>query len=162
MSTALPGSEGSKCDPNLTPLLDMVLQLIMFFMLCANFVNEQINEGIKLPQAIAAKALDKTVDDYHILNVDEKGVTTSGGQTMDSAGKVQTYMRNAYELDKARMNARGKAKEWEAGKGRSLVILRAHKDCTFKQVYDVMTACRIAGYSDIQLRAVKVDPNQFK
>ena len=50
-------SHGSteKCEPNLTPLLDLVLQLVMFFMLCANFVVEQTSDKIKLPEAEAAK-----------------------------------------------------------------------------------------------------------
>ena len=34
-----------------SPLLDLVLQLVMFFMLCANFVMEQVNDTIKLPKA---------------------------------------------------------------------------------------------------------------
>jgi len=31
-------AEGSETDPNLTPLLDVVLQLIMFFLLTVNFL----------------------------------------------------------------------------------------------------------------------------
>jgi biopolymer transport protein ExbD len=65
-----------KCEPNMTPLLDIVLQLVMFFMLCVNFVMEQVNEEVKLPTAIAAKALDRTQEYYHILNIDKKGITT--------------------------------------------------------------------------------------
>ena len=45
----------------------------MFFMLCANFVMEQTNETIKLPEAIAAKPLEKK-DEYIIfLNVNKEG-----------------------------------------------------------------------------------------
>ena len=171
MSASNPNAE-SKCEPNLTPLLDMVLQLIMFFMLCANFVMEQVNESIKLPQAIAAKALDKTVDDYMILNVENANgvaVTTIAGTRLDSPGKVINYMKQEYDRDKQRMVDRGKVKEWEEGKGRSLIILRAdageqdrepkRAGCTFKQVYDVMEACKHAGYTEIQLRTIKADPN---
>ncbi len=35
-----------KADPNLVPLLDLVFQLIMFFMICVNFVSEQVNSDI--------------------------------------------------------------------------------------------------------------------
>ena len=57
-----------RAEPNLVPLLDVILQLVMFFMLCANFVMEQVNEAIKLPDAIAAKPLDKRAGDYLILH----------------------------------------------------------------------------------------------
>ena len=53
------GGEGHVAEPNLTPLLDVVLQLLMFFMMCVNFVNEQVNEDIKLPRSQAVKPMDK-------------------------------------------------------------------------------------------------------
>ena len=34
-------AEGNETDPNLTPLLDVVLQLIMFFMITVNFVRSR-------------------------------------------------------------------------------------------------------------------------
>ena len=53
------GADGEiSAEPNLTPLLDLVLQLIFFFMLCANFVQEDLNEDIQLPTASQAVALD--------------------------------------------------------------------------------------------------------
>jgi len=143
-----------KCEPNLTPLLDVVLQLVMFFMLCANFVMEAVNETIKLPMAIEARALDKDVRDYLILNVDAKGVTTVGTEAFETPPRVRGFLKNQHDLDKART----KPAEWEKGKGRSVVILRAHRDCSFKQVNDVMDVCRAVGYYNLQLRAIKAVP----
>jgi biopolymer transport protein ExbD len=156
MSGSVPGTEGSKADPNLTPLLDLVLQLVMFFMLTTNFIMENVNETIRLPQAIAARALDKTMDNFIILNVNEQGKVLLGrgkdAETLENAIQVTNYMKNLYDLDKART----KPADWEKGKGRSIVILRGHKDCNYKQIDDVMKACQRAGYTDIQLRAIKV------
>jgi len=157
-------SHSDKCEPNLTPLLDMVLQLVMFFMLCANFVMEQVNESVKLPLAIEAKALDKSVDNYIILNVvkplDNNGKYTlpaytdiAGEQYMNSI-QVRNRMRTVMELDQAR----AKPSDWAQGKGRSIVILRASRECRYKEVHDVMSACRQAGFTDIQLRAIKASP----
>ena len=155
MSAAV-GNE-MKAEPNLTPLLDLVLQLVMFFMLVANFVMDQVNETIKLPTAIEAKALDKTVDAYVILNVNQQGKVLLGrsedANVLEGPVQVRQHMKNVFELDKART----KPADWEKGKGRSVIILRAHKDCTYKMVHDVMQACRDAGYTDIQLRAVKAE-----
>src|SRR4029079_343313 len=41
----------SDAEPNLVPLLDLVLQLVMFFMMCANFVMEENDQTIKLPHS---------------------------------------------------------------------------------------------------------------
>lgn len=156
MSGSAPGME-NKCEPNLTPLLDVVLQLVMFFMLCANFVMESVNESIKLPTALEAKALDTSVNNYIILNLSEKGqvlLSKNSTDVLSSQVMVKNYMKTQYEIDKART----KAEEWSKGKGRSLVILRAHKKCDFKMVHDVMAACRQAGYHDVQLRAIRGVP----
>ena len=144
-------SQAEKVEPNLTPLLDMVLQLVMFFMLCANFVMEQSNMDIKLPDAIAARALDSNANDFVILNVDAKGVTTVGKEAFETPGKVAGFLRNQNDFDKAR----AKPADWAAGKGRSIIILRADKGCNYKQVHDVMQVCRKAGYLDVQLRTLK-------
>jgi biopolymer transport protein ExbD len=148
MSTS---SNFEKCEPNLTPLLDVVLQLVMFFMLCANFVMESVNESIKLPVAIESRMLDKNVKNYIILNIDAEGKITVGKDLYDSPARTIGFLRNQYEFDKAR----AKPAEWEQGKGRSVIILRAHKDCNFKQVNDVLEVCRRVGYLNLQLRTIK-------
>jgi len=66
------GSEGA--DPNLTPLLDLVLQLIMFFMITVNFVRaDQFDDAIKLPVATSAIAMDPSAEDLIFLNLYSTG-----------------------------------------------------------------------------------------
>src|SRR5215213_2048934 len=91
-----------KCEPNLVPLLDLVLQLVMFFMLCANFVMEQVNETIKLPQALAAKPFDRKDDKLLFLNVNEKGqvllskLDAEDTLTLDNKAQVKGFMDRRY------------------------------------------------------------------
>jgi biopolymer transport protein ExbD len=144
-----------KCDPNLIPLLDLVLQLVMFFMVCANFVMEQLNESIKLPEAIAAQPLGRK-DDYVIfLNVNKDGQVILS--PLDAIGKdsvltnplaVQSYMKQRYEED---IRAAGGDRSKPA---RSTLIIRADKEAPFEKTYAILKACRTAGYERAQLRAV--------
>ena len=147
-------SHGSteRCEPNFTPLLDLVLQLVMFFMLCANFVMEQTAEDIKLPVAIAAKAIDKTEDEMFFLNVNEQGkVLLTPNQregdtdTLDNEIQVRNYMTRQAEREKKR-----------TGKDRpqAVLILRVDKNARFEKTYEVMKACRMAGYEKVQLRVI--------
>jgi biopolymer transport protein ExbD len=56
---------------NLTPLLDMILQLIMFFMMCVNFVAEQVNANVLLPSSNSAQELQaKTETSVVVVNVE--------------------------------------------------------------------------------------------
>ncbi|MCI0701229.1 MAG: biopolymer transporter ExbD [Planctomycetia bacterium] len=149
-----------KCEPNFTPLLDLVLQLVMFFMLCANFVLDQTNVDIKLPKAVSAKALDQA-DDYTIyLNVNEQGKVIltpsdyfkdtdgSTATSLDNPGRVLNWLKDRAKTDYA--PGADKTKD----PPRSLIILRVHEQCPFEKTYAILKACRLAGYLRVQLRAV--------
>ena len=52
---------GDEIDVNLTPLLDLVLQLIMFFIITVNFVRlDQFDESVRLPVALSAVRLEES------------------------------------------------------------------------------------------------------
>ena len=48
-----------KAEPNLTPLLDVVFQLITFFMLVINFSSENYDQRVRLPVAESAVPVGK-------------------------------------------------------------------------------------------------------
>src|SRR5262245_13248785 len=152
-------SHGSteKCEPNFTPLLDLVLQLVMFFMLCANFVMEQTSCEIKLPQAAAAKALEKTTEEVFFLNVNSQGkVLLTPDQregtidTLDNAEQVRQYM-----LRRAAQEMRRTGKDTP----QAILILRVDKGAYHHEIHAIMLACRAAGYDQMRLR-VKQDTGQ--
>lgn len=130
----------------------MVLQLVMFFMLCANFVMEQVNETIKLPQAIAAKALDRKDEKLLFLNVNEKGevllskLDSEDTRKLDTKIQVKAFMTRRFNRDKANSpdpNA----------PVLSTVIIRGDQRAKFEKIYDVMEGVSAAGYSQVRFRA---------
>src|SRR6266542_989598 len=136
-----------KCEPNLIPLLDLVLQLVMFFMVCANFVMEQVNETIRLPNAVAAKPLDPKAENIIFLNVDSKGIVllshldrVGDQDKLENPAQVLSYMKRRAEED-IRKSGGDKTKPL-----RSTLIIRADKTCPFEKVYAVLKACRTAGF----------------
>jgi biopolymer transport protein ExbD len=148
-----------KCEPNFIPLLDLVLQLVMFFMLCANFVLDQTNVEIKLPEALSAKTLEQK-DEYAIfLNVNEQGkvILAPSDQYRDPEGNVITTLDNPAQV---LVFLKRRAKEDRLAMGpanadkplRSVIILRVHTDCAWEKTYGVMKACRQAEYLRVQLR----------
>jgi biopolymer transport protein ExbD len=149
-----------KCEPNLTPMLDMVLQLVMFFMLCANFLMEELNKAVQLPEAVTAKPLDKGISRTIFINltVDDpktgtkRALSTNQGpvkEVHDNANQLKRHLEGQFAVDQKKTPPA----DWAAGKGRTLLILRADYRATFKEVNEVMQACKSAGYSDISLRA---------
>ncbi|HMP16250.1 MAG TPA: biopolymer transporter ExbD, partial [Gemmatales bacterium] len=78
-------------DINLTPLLDLVLQLIMFFLACINFASDQASNSVQLPRSLSATEIQpKTEQDYILINIevvrkdrlapDGKPITTPDGR----------------------------------------------------------------------------------
>ena len=51
-------SSDTKAEPNLTPLLDVVFQLITFFMLVINFSNDNYDQRVRLPVAGTARPVE--------------------------------------------------------------------------------------------------------
>jgi len=147
-----------KWEPNLTPMLDMVLQMVMFFMLCANFAQEELSEKVKLPVAVEARSLDKFTDRVIFVNLlivtDEKTKVRTW-KALIQQDEETNALRVQKNMESRLSTYRAGLKEKDKGKT-PLVILRADKECDWKMVYDVMAACKRAGYSDVQLRVNKV------
>jgi biopolymer transport protein ExbD len=142
-------------------MLDLVLQLVMFFMVSANFIMEQVNETIRLPEAAAAKPLDPNATNIIFLNVNTEGFVLLSGLDVQGKGKddnvlrnqiqVQQYMKRRFEEDVRRAGGDAdKAKK-------STLIIRADKATPFEKVYQVMKGCRLAGYENCQLRAIRAN-----
>ncbi len=148
-----------KCDPNLIPLLDLVLQLVMFFMVCANFVMEQVNETIRLPTAVAAKPLDPNAQNIIFLNVNEEGFVLLSANDVQGKNKDDNVLRNPIQVQqymKRRFEESVRAAGGDKTKPtRSTLIIRADKKTPFEKTYGIMTACQRAGFENCQLRVIR-------
>lgn len=143
------GAEGSKAEPNLTPLLDVVLQLLMFFMMCVNFVSEQVNQSIVLPVSQSARPMDKSEVSVLFLNVDRAGnLIVPGHDSLDSRERISYYLRQQYaDAERSDRLSGGK------GEVKTAIVIRADQNATYKQVYEVLQICKQVGYSRLHLRA---------
>jgi biopolymer transport protein ExbD len=136
-----------KAEPNLVPLLDLVLQMLMFFIITVNFVSSQVNENIKLPVAQTAKPMKKDITDVLYLNVNDRGQLEVIGkdQPLSDMSQVKAYLRTEY-----------RNREVVAGPGKvnTVVIIRADRNAEYKLVYQIMRQCKEQGFRKMQLRAM--------
>lgn len=142
-------------EPNLTPMLDMVLQLVMFFMLVANFVMDEANVNVVLPKATTAVSLDKSVDDVIYLNIDKTGalLPTDGDRLpRRTPESIRQYLLGRYRniVDAAPTQDEGK-KQAKA----TVIIVRGHQEARMDPVMTVMETCKRVGFEKVQLRAKK-------
>lgn len=144
-------SDPVKAEPNLVPLLDLVFQLIMFFMICVNFVSEQVTTEVRLPQAQSARPMDKTEVEVMFLNLDKNGKLIVSGvpEPFTTPGQMRFYLKQQFEDTKRAAEYRGD----KSGKVNTAIILRADTDSNYGQIYQLLQLCKDVGYRKLQLRA---------
>src|SRR5512135_438911 len=100
-------SKEMRAEPNLTPLLDVVFQLITFFMLVINFTAENYDQRIHLPVAGSARPVEDTQrasEDRIVLNVDRDGHLLKGRQAQ-SLNEAIVSIKHQADLIKLNLRA---------------------------------------------------------
>jgi biopolymer transport protein ExbD len=141
--------------PNLTPILDMVFQLITFFMLVINFKTAAMDLSLQLPVVGSARPVDsKGQDELLVLNVDAQGQLNIYGQVRSD---VERYI--ATEAQASLFYARRKNPQIAAGDELpTTVVIRADRATPFAMLNKIITACQKQGYRKFSLKALNKEP----
>jgi biopolymer transport protein ExbD len=143
-------SELTHAQPNLTPLLDMVFQLITFFMLVVNFKEASLDQSLQLPVLGSARPVEtKGDEDLLVLNIDSEGRLKVYGSTQD----VRSYLAKEAKQEEVRMKAKNKAFK-PGDELATTVVIRADKATPFKQLNDIIKACQKHNYRKFALKAM--------
>jgi biopolymer transport protein ExbD len=145
-----------KAEPNLTPLLDVVFQLITFFMLVINFSNENYDQRVRLPVAGSARPVeegDKSAsEDRLVLNIDKQGHLLINGEVLTQT-KAMNEIKHQAALVKLNVKAAG-IKLNATGDLPTTIILRADRDTPFSSLFSLITACQANGFRKFALKAM--------
>lgn len=133
-------------EPNLTPILDMVFQLITFFMLVISFKTASMDPGIRLPVIGSAQPKQgETERHFAVLNIDSAGVLRVYGEAYD----LEKYLsREAVALAR---DASNKAAAGQADLALSAVI-RADRETPFSELNRILAACKEHGFRNVTFK----------
>jgi biopolymer transport protein ExbD len=133
-------------EGDMTAMIDMVFQLIIFFMVLINFSQDEQNEKIKLPASELARPADTPLKNAITINLDVNG-TVYLGSTVVSVESIAPLLRTEIEL----LKGDGKtAKD-------ANIIIRAHQDTKGGLVQDLIKKCQELGFEQFALRAKEED-----
>ena len=110
---------------NLTPMIDIVFLLIIFFMVGTRFSEIEQQYDIELPSANAVEPMSSRPDAL-ILNVARTGEVTISGKLV-SMEELQTQLESA-----------------RAAYAEQAVLIRGDGEGTYQQIVDVMDICHKA------------------
>jgi len=136
-------------EPDLTPILDMVFQLITFFMMVINFNSAALDMTLKLPVIGSAMPVDtKGEEDVLVMNLAPSGRLSVYGQEVD----VDKYVSS--EAESSRQTANRKGQDIKPGDDLpTIVVIRSDESTAFKDLYKVVKACQDRGFRNFSLKA---------
>ena len=140
-------------EADLTPILDMVFQLITFFMLVMNFKAAALDLTLKLPVVGSAMPVDTDgQEELLILNLAPTGDLTVYGEKVDLEGYISV------EADVSRMAAKGKGLDIKpGGELPTTIVIRSDSSSRFKDLYRVIETCQKQGYRKFALKANRTE-----
>jgi biopolymer transport protein ExbD len=151
MSASL--SHSASAEPNLTPILDMVFQLITFFMLVINFKANQNDQQMELPIVGTAKPVDgKAPTLFMMVNLNAKGEFTVYNRPIPEKD-IGDYI--ASEARANRLAARKRDPNFdEKDDLPTTVIVRADRATPFSKLSRVLKYCQDNGFRNFAFRAM--------
>lgn len=136
-----------QCEPNLVPILDMVFQLITFFMLVVNFKAVDVDRDLMLPVVGSASPTDVgDQGDIFVINIRSDGSIKIRGAVVQG---IDTFLQ---------FESAGVAAFHGIEPGADLpvtTVLRVDKTVRFERLMKVVDACKANRYRRIDFMVVR-------
>src|SRR5262245_35559508 len=131
--------------PDMTPVLDLVMQLLMYLIVCAHFLGQEVSdELVSLPDSSTAVPLDKKEGDILFVNV-----TVNKDRPIVIFGKDPLNLGEfEFEMDKLM----GMAPKDGEGKILTTVIIRADTRSQYGNVWRVLNICKKKNFRHFTMR----------
>jgi biopolymer transport protein ExbD len=134
----LTSSSNSDEEPilNLTPMIDVVFQLLIFFMVATTFLNPEKEMDIELPEALSGGSSETKTDEV-IINVFADGRVIVSGEEVTSDNLLDT------------LKARARANP------QTPVTIRGDRFVQHHFIVSVMDACGQAGLLNLSVGTIE-------
>jgi biopolymer transport protein ExbD len=141
----------STLNPNLTPLLDVVLQLITFFMMLVHFGTrlEGATKAVRLPVAPAALPGTQLTFDRLPVSMNAQGRLLVNGQALDEAAASAWWAAQA-KARRAGIEVLGEGTP-ENDELPTVVILRADRSASYGAVRRALADAQERGFAHFSL-----------
>lgn len=126
----------------MTPMIDMVFLLLVFFMVSAKPVEPERDIPMGLPGQVAQEEAVEIPDEARVV-IEPSGQVMLNEQALDTPGSVSLPELRAV-LERFRLAA-------ENAKSEALVTLAPHDEVPHQRLVDVLNACAEAGIRGVTL-----------
>lgn len=124
---------------NLTPMIDVVFTLLVFFMLATTFAERERLLDLELPYAASAADAKKPTPQELVINVAREGKVFVDGKTLEET-QLAKVLSDTAQRDR-----------------RTMVTIRGDRRGAYDGIVHVLDACLQAGLVDVSLGALEQD-----
>lgn len=141
-------------EPDMTPMIDIVFQLLTFFMVAINFENTKADERVKLPKDMLARPPEVKPEHELVLNFGfkrDKDGTKIGSPTIFYNERLVEVAQLTPDLEQEK-----RVMEAIHGKevtGKVTVLIRADSEVPTGLVQQLIKKCQDNGFTKFSLRA---------
>ena len=130
-------SDVEEAHIDLTPMIDTVMFLLIFFMVSTRLGQTETDLGITLP-GISDTSGPVDMPDEQIIEIDAKGTVVLNGKVYEGKEMLDLVQT----LGRYRVSS-------EAAKNKYMITVQAEDGANYERVIDVMNACAGAGIKDV-------------
>ncbi len=130
--------EAPEEGPNLTPLIDVVFLLLVFFLVATTFARDEVEMDLELPKSRSGQVAKDTRP--IVVNVERDGSLIVEGRTITLEG-LEQKLRAAAVRDKTQE-----------------VLIRGDTQVQLGRVVEAFDACRAASLTKIAIAAAPATP----
>ena len=121
---------------DLTPMIDVVFLLLIFFMVTTTFLKQEKEMDINLPESESGRR-EETEQNEIVINVFKNGQLALGGVRIERSD-LKRSLRGAAERDPE-----------------IPVTIRGDREVTHGRIVEVMDTCRVVGLANLALGTVE-------
>lgn len=128
---------------DMTPMIDIVFQLLAFFTFILNFEAAEQDERVMLPSSVLARPPASPLASPITLQITRRGTVLAGGQEYATADSIRPVLNN--EKYVLKLNNKSPAD--------ATIVIRAHRDSQAGQVQELIRVCQELEFYKFTLRA---------
>ena len=135
-------SPGAAVEIDMTPMIDVVFQLIIFFTVVSTYNEMEREARLELPVAYQAIIEKNVAQERMIINIERDGTIMLFNQPMNEAGlreKMRVYGPGLRTLG--------------SRTGQAPIVLRGDKECLYKNVRGILAVIYEEGFTKIMFAA---------
>lgn len=142
-------------EPDMTPMIDIVFQLLTFFMIAINFENTKADERVKLPRDMLAKPPEVKPEHELVLNF---GFERDRDGNKKNSIPTVFYNERYVEVGQLTPDLEQEKRLMEAMHGKDVikdvtVLIRADSEVQTGLVQQLIRKCQDNGFTKFSLRA---------